>query len=151
MDWEGLQQGVEGPMCVWAGAMWGRWSLGSSPYLFLLPGWKATPLHAPCSTCSIAPPACCQISSFPHLVPLLSHRQHLDPQRSWVWAKSSLASGRWCVREHRLMTFNCFVCSAGLTAPASCLCSPALRVKGKPKASYSAWELPFLKVQYHLL
>lgn len=79
------------------------------------------------------PPGPCQISSVLHLVPVLSRLQHLDPQPSWVSARSSLASGWWCVWEHRLMTFNCFVCSAGLTATAL----SALRVREKSRAPTS--------------
>lgn len=84
------------------------------------------------------PPGPCQISSVRHLVPLLSRPQHLDPQPSWVSARSSLVSGWWCVWEHRLMTFNCFVCSAGLTATAL----SALRVREKSRAPTSV--LPVL-------
>ena len=39
------------------------------------------------------PPGLCQISSLPHLVPLLSRWQHLDLQPSQVLAKSSFVSG----------------------------------------------------------
>lgn len=76
------------------------------------------------------PPSSCQISSVLHLVLLLSRPQHLDPQLSWVSARSRLVSGWWCVWEHRLMTFNCFVRSAGLTATTL----SALRVREKPRA-----------------
>ena len=86
------------------------------------------------------PPSSCQIPSLPHLVPLLSCWQHLDPQRA--------RSGRKAVSEWLMvpacgntgMTFNGFVCSAGLTATRPA----ALRVNGKPMAS--TLVLPVLKI-----